>query len=464
MTTRSNDWLRGFATGRAAGSRFRGEFGPLGPGEENQRDRLRAALAEVLVQDALGNTPGPEELAELQRLAVRNRSGDWDGLALGTIAILDEHFDSEGARAWFATMLAGAGRYEEAVGVEHGFGKGRPQANGFVMLVTALALLGREDEAQERMEALRVRFPSLREDFVAVWDDTPVGREFAQLVEAAPQGDKLPVFFHLPFSGGTSMIVSLKQTVPWAATVEIQRRHGLYQLESALQLTKEEVAARLLVHQHHPFGLRLPGRELTYFTVLRDPVSQLASGFYKRRSTEGIVQTRDRRSATFEDHAEYTIQAGMTDMLARQLVTTHPDMLSTFEKFLGAPGNVRSTHTEEDMFWLEATKGLSKRRLLKMCRETLDDRFHVVGSMQHLAASHLAGAASIGLPVAQRIGHRGKSGQPRSGLPEELENRLRDANSVDQTLYEEYTERFEREFAPLVEAVESPEAATVAPA
>ena len=455
--TKADDWLNGFEQGRAAGARFRGQFGPVDEDAATSRDALVRALSSALVQDALGNRPGRDELVELRRLAVTNRSGDWDGVSLGAVAVLARQFGDAGSLSWLATMLAGAGRYEEAAGVDFELAVGRPPAAGLVILTSALALLNRPDDARERLEWLRDSFPALRDEFVSVWDDTTLGREFARLLDSRRR-DVLPVFYHLPFSGGTSMIVSLKSTVPWAATIEIQRRHGLYQIENALRLDAQEVASKLLVHQHHPYPLSLSGRELSYFTVLRDPVSQLRSGFYKRRSASGIVPTRDKDSATFEAHAEYTMAHGMTNMLARQLVVTHPDFLPRYEARFQARGRYRSIAAEEDMYWLEVTADLSARRLLALCRETLEERFHVVGTMKHLAASHLAAAGSVGLPVAQRIVHRGKSGQPDSGLPAELEKRLRKANSVDQKLYDLYTERFESEHHGLIDVVEAQEA------
>ncbi|MFC7405043.1 hypothetical protein [Georgenia alba] len=452
MTTAPPEpWLEGYEQGKHDGARFGDELGPLRPGR-GARPLLREALAELMIRDGRGEWVTDEERAELRRLAAGSRQHDWDEMAVTAMAFLAGRFGDSGARAWLAPMLAHAGRYEEAAATSFTWSDGRPAAPDFVVIVSALALLGREDEARARMAGLESRFTNLGKDFVTRWHETDLGRQFDALAAKRPSDGKLPVFFHLPFSGGTSMIVSLKQAVPRAAILEINRRFGLHQIERALDLDADRVARLRLIHQHHPFAMRLPGRDLTYFTVLRDPVSQLSSGYHKRLASKGIVPTRD-RSATFEEHAEHTMTNGLTNMLARQIVTTHPDMLERYERHFDRAGAFRTIRVEEDMYWFEATRDLGPDRLLEMSREALDLRFHVVGSMKHLAASHLAGAASVGVPVARRIVHRGKSGRPQ-GTESDVERRLRDANWVDQTLYEEYTERFERDYADLVRTVD----------
>ena len=55
--------------------------------------------------------------------------------------------------------------------------------------------------------------------------------------------------------------------------------------------------------------------------------------------------------------------------------------------------------------------------------------------------------------------HQGRSGQPRERVEEPASiTRLREANAVDQRLYEDYTARFEAEHASLIRAVEGVEA------
>jgi hypothetical protein len=454
-TTNNGTWLRGFGQGKGLGARLHADFGPLTSESVRPRDQLRRALSEVVVRSAVGDPIDDGSRNELRRIAVQNRASDWDASALATIGYLAEHCDDQAARSWLPVMLAEAGRYREAVDLPLVFdAAGRPPASSYVILVSAYALLGRQAQARDTMAALRSRFRSLDEDFVTVWDQSPKGRRFAELSASNPSGTALPVFFHLPFSGGTSMIVSLKATVPWAAIIEVGRRLGLYQIERALRLTADETADLQLVHLHHPYPLAVAGRSLSYFTVLRDPVSQLASGYYKRRNSNRIVGTTDATSATFDDHAEYTMAAGLTNMLTRQLIVLHPDLRSAYGDHFRGPGKFRTTTVEETMHWFEVTRNLDPPALLRMARETLEESFHLVGSMRHLAASHLAAAAGVGLPVAKTIVHRGRSDRPAETLSPSLEQRLRRANAVDQTLYEEYTERFEREYADLITAVE----------
>ncbi|WP_300345386.1 hypothetical protein [Nesterenkonia sp.] len=452
MAGEVNDWTDGYAAGRAAGERFAYKSLQAPSDRRSEHDRLVWLLNQVVTDAAGRRAPDPSLLRELRSLAVKRRRRDWNGTALAAVSILAAHFDDRRARAWLPVMMAGAGRYEDAVTLPHRIGEAGPPPWALISLVSARLMLGDQEGAAEMLAKLREDAQVLREDLVAAWDETAVGREFARLV-SGHRPETLPVFYHLPFTGGTSTIVSLKQTVPWSAMAEISRRHGLFQIESLLRLSEEELAHRRLIHQHHAFSLDLPGRKLTYFTVLRDPVSQLSSGYYKRLSTQGIVPTKD-HSKTFEEHAQYTIDSGMTNMLARQIVVTHPEFTDAYKRRFSQPGMFRSIDAEEDMYWLEATADLSEDRLLSMCRETLDERFHVVGTMDHLAASHLAGAAAVGLPITRRLVHRGRSGQPKSGLSPDLESRLREANSVDQTLYEEYSEQFRKQHSALIAAVE----------
>ncbi|HEY9289727.1 MAG TPA: hypothetical protein VIP98_00470 [Microlunatus sp.] len=457
MSIMRPDWQQGYGQGKGRGAHFRGELGPIGARDTTSRDRLRMLLSEVLVASALGKPAGTATALELRRLAVQNAEGDWDASALAAVAYLAEHDDDLAARSWLQVMLAGAGRYAEAVALPMSFPSGRPPAPAYSVVISALYELGRVDEARTLMTSLAERFPGLRDEFVTIWDSTAEGAAFSRLVGPSAQDQGLPTFFHLPFCGGTSTIVALKRAVPWAARIEIGRRYGLFQIERALAMPAEDAAKIKLVHLHHPYALQIAGRKLSYFTVLRDPVSQLASGYYKRRESTKIVPTRDtkeHRSATFEAHADYTISEGLTNMLARQLITTHPALAEAYERQFRGSGAFHTTGIEEDMFWFAATAQFPPETLLRMARETLSERFHLVGTMRHLAASHLAGAASIGLPVAERIGHRGKSSQPKSGISPALEERLREANSVDQLLYDEYTERFERDHAELITAVE----------
>ena len=467
MPTSQRSNPQAYGQGKARGAQFHSELGPARARDLTDRDRLRQALSEAMVGSAMGREPDDVGREGLRRLAVQNREYDWDGAAQAAIAFLTEHGD-RAARSWLPPILAGAGRYHDAAALRPDFAPGRPPAPDYLVLVTALDLIGERTRARELYSALTQRFGGLAEDFVSVWDATAEGIAFDQLVRRAPGNSQLPVFLHLPFCGGTSMISSLKRALPWAARIEVGRRYGLFQIERALSMPAETAAELRLVHLHHPFPLEVAGRGLTYFTVLRDPVSQLSSGYYKRRDSTKIVPTRDakeQQSASFEAHADYTMANGLTNMLARQLITTHPDLEAPFRQHFRGIESFRTIGTEEAMFWFQATADLAPDTLLRMARETLTDRFHLVGTMQHLAASHLAGAAGLGLPVTQRIGHRGRSSRPKSGRADALEAKLRNANAVDQQLYEEYTERFERDYPELINAIEksSPPAEQVAP-
>ncbi|GAA4724650.1 hypothetical protein APR04_003579 [Promicromonospora umidemergens] len=452
-TTRTLDWRQGFARGKVTGAKFRSAFGPEVT-SRNRRDDVLQEFSDLMVRHARGEEIPSSAVKSLHRRALSKRFSDWDGLIIAVISTLATTFRNKPARAWLPALLAAAGRFDEVVDIEPEFVTNGPQRKDWLVVVTALAGSGREDLARSLVERLDEHFPEDGSN-LTVWGDDALSKEFARLREQAPSGTVLPVFFHLPFCGGTSMIVSLKSIIPWGRMVQINRRYGLLQMEHALQLSTEDTARLMLVHQHHPFAFQLPGRELSHFTVLRDPVSQIRSGYFKRLSTPGILPTRD-ESPTFDQHIDYTIKQRMTNMLARQIVTTHPDLSSTYRKRFSGSGTFESVRAEEDMFWLEATAALSENDLLRMCRETLDERFHLVGTMRHLEASHIAATASTGSYTADRVGHRGRSGQPeRTDDESDAVRRLRDANGVDQILYDEYTARFERDHASLIDLVAS---------
>ncbi|MFI9486717.1 hypothetical protein ACIG47_10025 [Promicromonospora sp. NPDC052451] len=449
---RTPDRRRGYGEGKGIGARFRGQFGPV-TAHRTGIDDLQSRLTDLLVSNARGSRPTAEAIEEVRGLAVRNRTHDWAGVSLGAVATLWHEFGDAASGAWLPVMLAEAGRFEDAAALPRRRVAGGPPAFAEPVVATALWALGREDEARDRMTQLVAAFPDLDERFISAWGTDARADQFRALRRAADP-EVLPVFFHLPFSGGTSMIVSLKRTIPWARMIEINRRFGELQVERALQYSAQDLAPFQMVHQHHPFGFTLPGRRLSYFTVLRDPVSQIRSGYFKRQASEHIIGTRD-NSPTFDDHIAYTVENGLTNMLSRQLVTTHPEIRARYAAEYRGPGAYRPIADEEDMYWLEATADLGEARLERLCRETLDEQFHLVGTMKHLAASHLAAVASVGVPVAERVGHQGKSGQPKERVEEPASIvRLREANAVDQLLYEEYTARFEKEHDALIDAVE----------
>ncbi|WP_166849827.1 tetratricopeptide repeat protein [Isoptericola sp. BMS4] len=460
LDTTERDVRRAYGDGKSHGERFRGQFGPVQGPARGPLDDLARLFTDLSVDRARGVDVSAKRVDDVRRAAVGARLGDWSGLSLGVVAALAAHFEDPLSQGWLPVMLAEHGRFTEAV--EHleempdAGAPGWPRAK----LVTALWELGRYDEARELMCSLQARFDTVRESSVSVWDEGPVAAEYARL-RAQVEPGSVPVFLHLPFSGGTSMISALKNVVPWGRMIEIQRRFGLLQLEVALERPLAGPGRPLLVHLHHPVPLELPGlpsgADLRYFTVLRDPVSQIRSGFYKRISAPGIVPTADHgRSADFAQHVEYTTSHGLTNMLARQIVMTHPEMRAAARAELSSRGVFRPIASEEDMFWFRSTAHLSDEVLLRWSRETLEERFTLVGTMRHLGASHLAAVASTGLPVADRIGHHGRSGQPATeGEADPVRERLRDANWVDQQLFEEYTARFERDHATLLGALDA---------
>ena len=452
---RSDSLRAAYARGKAAGRMVRSGS----PSDDPAATGLRAELSRLLLAEATGERVSTGDRRALRKLAVESRKGDPDGLSIAALSVLADRFDDRAARAWLPVALAEAGRFTEAARLDPS-GPPGPRPLHYPILVTAAHQLGGEAAGRERLEQLTERFPELGSAFTDIWGADPVSRHYRRLFEQSPAHDgRLPVFQHLPFCAGTSMQFSLALVVPWARTLQVGRRRGLLQLEQARRADDQLLQSLMMVHQHHPYALSVRGRRLTHFTVLRDPVSQIRSGFFKRSTRDKIVSTRDRGSADFVEHADYLLGNGLTNLLSRMIVTTHPDLAPLYRREFRGSGAYTLISHEEDMFYLRVTRRLSEGQLLRMARETLDENFAVVGTMAHLAASHLACTAAVGVPIAHTIAHRGRSGQPPNTEPPAVERRLREANSVDQQLFDDYTARFERDHADLIRAVEDPDAA-----
>ncbi|WP_349829074.1 hypothetical protein [Brevibacterium litoralis] len=443
-------WRQGYRTGKREGARISAQFGPVSAQERSECGALQKELLGLLVRGEDG-PPSADAIARVRALATSFKP-DPDSSRTLAVGVLAEQFGDAASRAWLAPMLAHRGRLDEALKIDVPWdAEGRPGPNWYTVLVNAAALLGRMEDARALAARIGEVFPRWHEDVVTVWDDSPQGRAYRALAERDRDPATVPNFYHLPFCGGTSMAIAMSTSVPRDLTIEITRRGGLHQVERTLDMTGAEAARLLLVNQHHPYVLDVPGREMRYFTVLRDPVSQIASGYHKRSESSRVLGTLD-ESTTFERHVEYTLRRGLTNTLARQIAILHPDIAKGQPKAFGHRAHYRNVASEEDMYWVGATARLSPKNLLELAREVLATRFDVVGSMAHLQASHLACAAQLGLPAMRAIVHAGKSRRSRTE-PIPLADDLRAANAVDQQLFEEHTEAFGSEYADLVDAV-----------
>jgi hypothetical protein len=125
-------------------------------------------LSTAVAAASAGGRPTGEDLDRLRAMAVRGRHRDCDGTAITALSILADRFGDSGAQAWLGPALAEAGRFDAAVARGAVFGPGRPRADHYPIMVTALDRLGNADEAAALARSLDRRFPALRRAFTHI--------------------------------------------------------------------------------------------------------------------------------------------------------------------------------------------------------------------------------------------------------------------------------------------------------
>jgi hypothetical protein len=314
--------------------------------------------------------------------------------------------------------------------------------------------------------------PAFARTHVSIDSPSPLGKAYSETFSKLnPSGIIKPVvFYHLPFTGGTSIQVALRLAYEKDASFNIKRRSGLIGIARYSALPRKERASLSYIHLHHPYPLAPPADNV-FFTVLRDPVSYFLSGYYKRRNLGSkIMPTRDVliKDAGLPEAVEFAQEHGLHNGLTKQLAILHPSLKKKYSKHHRArksltdavfkrtlkDRNMCYITYEEDLFYPKATEGIPETDLLDLATEVLKKRFGAPGVIKHLEASFLVAMARTGLQVSPRILHFGASHRPaRESISPEVKQRLVELNHIDQLLYDRAVTDFEKSHPDLIAAI-----------
>lgn len=315
--------------------------------------------------------------------------------------------------------------------------------------------------------------PEIGRRFLSIDDPNPVARAYAKAVMRFETEERpsMFVFYHLPFTGGTSLQCALSRAFPLASHFNIKRRSGLRLIHEFMTLSQENLKEIRYLHLHHPYPLDIRGVTFKYFTILRDPVSYFLSGYYKRRNLGNkIMPSRDMLvdKGGLEQSIEFAKKHHLHNGLTRQLAVLHPRFKETFAQKYAAnrrslsrlitgrkPRNphLARVHYEEDLLYGTATADLSETDLLEIAEEVLETFFYPPGMLKYMDASFLTVMARLGMKVTPKIPHLGVSARPSLlSISQSIKDTLGELNQADQILYDRNLAAFERDNADLIKA------------
>ncbi|GAB5387493.1 MAG: hypothetical protein Alpg2KO_04610 [Alphaproteobacteria bacterium] len=315
------------------------------------------------------------------------------------------------------------------------------------------------DRARAAYDRLLEKLPELREHFLSVDDDTALAKAYrAAWEQRNTDGTDLAVYYHLPFTGGTSFQRALNVVYPKRQRYNIKRRAGLVNMAKMARLGPGRMKALRYVHLHHPFPVDWRGREARYFTILRDPVSYFLSGHFKRRNRGQQAIMPDRslliEGGGLEEAVEFSAEHNLHDGLCRQLAILHPRFADSFAERYADPDSMIYTKFEDDLQYGPATADLSPDDLLDLANEVLSTQFWPAGVLSHMDASYYAIMAELGFPVIPRLPHAGISKRPpRDEIAESVKSRIAELNTADQALFDQHKATFETNQPELIAAV-----------
>jgi hypothetical protein len=361
--------------------------------------------------------------------------------------------------AWLGVAFVESREFERAVPLLEVALARRP---GFLPAAHALLKVplrqGDVDGAIRAYRRLAPAVPRLAAAVRATVEPDPVGAAFAAATadSATPDHD-CTVFYHLPFTGGTSWQRALTYLYDHTQRFDIRRRKGLRQLARYDRLSTAELDRVRCIHLHHPYPIDPRGRRLRYFTVLRRPVDRYLSGYYKHLADPRILAIDDtpRSTSGLAASVEHFAAAGLGDGQARQLAALHPDLRQLFTRHC-RPGRLRRRlRAEKDLFYVTATEGLGGDELLEMATDVLTTAFLPPVVLEHMEAGYLAVFAQLGIPVVPRLQHIATSGRPRSEVDDAVRERIAELHPVDTVLHARARADFEQRFGELIAAVDA---------
>lgn len=238
------------------------------------------------------------------------------------------------------------------------------------------------------------------------------------------------IYFHVPFTGGSSMEKA------WQVTVEPDRFYtitaglGPRDIRNFAGYSEERRRRFTYVHLHFGFPLHhVVPQPHRYSTIVRDPVEITISGYFKtKNNTTGQMLIPDdiRDGASLREHAENIVANNLTNRFARGL------RMLTLTKGL--------EHIEEYRSWLHDDIGDDD--LFDLARGVLDG-FDFVGLMEHYRESVLLQMIQSGSDIPPPPPHEGPSGRPPfEAIPHDIREFIRETNNVDVRLYEYARDRF----------------------
>ncbi|MEO5715021.1 MAG: hypothetical protein ABIT37_16200 [Luteolibacter sp.] len=315
--------------------------------------------------------------------------------------------------------------------------------------------------------------PAFARTYLSIDSPGPLGKAYSETYSRINPGNvrKRLIFYHLPFTGGTSIQAALRLAYEKDVSFNIKRRSGLMGITRFVNLPSEKRESLRYIHLHHPYPLDVSAPDSVYFTVMRDPVSYFLSGYFKRRNLGSkIMPSRDMliEGGGLPEAVEFAREHGLHNGLTKQLAILHPSLRTRFNKHhrvrknladrifkrTEKDRNVGYVTYEEDLFYPKATKGIPENDLLDLATEVLRTRFEAPGVIKHLEAGFLVAMARAGMEVSPRIPHYGASHRPaRDTISSEIKNSIGELNRIDQLLYDRAVADFEASHPDLIAAV-----------
>ena len=243
--------------------------------------------------------------------------------------------DDEALRGWLGVFLVEHGEHARARALLQESLQRRPDFVPAALSLIQIPIRERRfDDAVDVYDDVAATIPQVRKRVRTTSQRSEVGRAFAEALRnsGAPARDCV-VFYHLPFTGGTSAGRMLRYVFASGERYNIRRGGGLRHLARYTRLPDDRLQDLRYVHQHHPYPLDPRGRRLTYFTMLREPVARFLSGYFKRHDNPRIVgggEWREHTGPSVLDAVEHLAEFGPTDAQARQLAILHPTLRDAY--------------------------------------------------------------------------------------------------------------------------------------
>ncbi len=315
--------------------------------------------------------------------------------------------------------------------------------------------------------------PAFARTYLSLDSPGPLGKAYSETFSRINPSNspKLLVFYHLPFTGGTSIQVALRLAYEKDISFNIKRRSGLEAITRFAELPSTRLSSLRYIHLHHPYPLELGPPDKVFFTVLRDPVSYFLSGYFKRRNLgNNIMPTRDIhiKDGGLPEAVEFAREHALHNGLTKHLAILHPSLKAKFTKHhrvrqsladrifkrTAEDRNMGYVTYEEDLFYPKATAGIPDNDLLDLATEVLQTRFGAPGVIKHLEAGFLVAMARAGMQVSPRIPHHGAShGPARETINPRIKSRIAELNQIDQLLYDRAVVDFEKNHPDLIAAL-----------